>query len=184
MGMDDIIEQLWAEMYTDLRNFICRRAPNCDDADDIVQDVFLKVHRSLGTVRDMKALQSWVYQIARNSLVDFYRARRPVTELPDDLTLPPTEQDDPEDGDMAAYLISVVDSLSPAYRDAIRLTDLNGLSQVEAAGRMGISVPGAKSRVQRARRMVRDRLLTCCHVEFDRRGGVIETRPHCCCCCE
>jgi len=55
---------------------------------------------------------------------------------------------------------------------------------VELAARLGISISGAKSRVQRARQKVKDMLLTCCHYEFDRRGAILEYRQRCCCCAQ
>ena len=65
---------------------------------------------------------------------------------------------------------------------ALVLTEFEGLTQVEMAEELGLSVSGAKSRVQRARAMLRDDLLECCHFEFDRLGHVIdyEPRPRCC----
>lgn len=179
--MTEIIETLWQDMHADLVNFICRQVPTCADAEDIVQDVFIKIHRSLGSVHEMKKLESWVYQIARHSLVDFYRQRKPANLL-DDLLVSPVEDDPTDDAELAAYLLEVIDSLPEAYRQAILQTDITGLSQVEYANTEGISISCAKSRVQRARRMVRDVMLECCHVEFDRRGGIVETRPRCCCC--
>jgi RNA polymerase sigma-70 factor (ECF subfamily) len=76
----------------------------------------------------------------------------------------------------------MVDELPDTYRDALLLTEYQGLNQRQMADRLGISFSGAKSRVQRARRMLRDMLLTCCHFELDRRGAIIDYYQHCCCC--
>ena len=57
---------------------------------------------------------------------------------------------------------------------AIELSELGGLTQKEAAERVGLSVPGMKARVQRGRRKLREALLDCCRVEVDRRGGVVD----------
>jgi RNA polymerase sigma-70 factor (ECF subfamily) len=128
-------------------------------------------------------LESWVYQIARNSIIDFYRRRRTVT-LPEDLIFEDEVADPEAPEELAPYLHSVVDSLPEPYRQAIQLTDLQGLSQKDLAERLNISFSGAKSRVQRARRLVRQIILACCHVEFDVHGSVCCFRERCSCCCQ
>ncbi len=70
----------------------------------------------------------------------------------------------------------MVESLPAIYRDALRLTEFEGITQTQAAARLGISVSGMKTRVQRARGQVKDRLLDCCHVDLDSRGGVTAYR--------
>jgi RNA polymerase sigma-70 factor, ECF subfamily len=67
----------------------------------------------------------------------------------------------------------MVRGLPDGYRRAIELTDLEGLTQAAAAERLGLSLPGAKSRVQRGRARLKDMLLRCCEIETDRRGRVI-----------
>lgn len=70
----------------------------------------------------------------------------------------------------------LIDRLPDGQREALVLTEFEGLTQTEAAGRLGISVSGAKTRVQRAREQLKSLLLDCCHVELDRRGGINEYR--------
>jgi RNA polymerase sigma-70 factor (ECF subfamily) len=175
------LEALWRQLHNRLLGFICSRLPDCDEAEDILQDVFLRIHTNLGTVRDLDRLESWVYQIARNSIIDFYRRRRPVA-LPDDLVYEDEAADPEPPEELAPYLRSVVDSLPEPYRQAILLTDMQGLSQKALAERLNISFSGAKSRVQRARGLVRQIILACCHVEFDARGTVCCFRERCSSC--
>ena len=126
------------------------------------------------------------YQIARNGIVDYYRARRPTSEPSESL---PQAVDSGEDScendvecELMASLSGMVSELPEKYRQVLTLTTYEGLTQQEVAQRLGISLSGAKSRVQRARRKLRDSLLTCCHFEFDRYGAVLEYRERCCCC--
>jgi len=179
--MPATLESLYEQMHHSLVQFVCRRVPTCEDAEDIVQDVFLKIHHNLDTVREMDRLEGWVYQISRNSVVDYYRKNRPEVDLPDLLTEDPMPEPDAAESLLPA-MRETVDSLPPLYREAIWLTEYQGLSQVEMANRLGISISGAKSRVQRARQKVKDLLLECCHFEFDRRGKILEYRERCCAC--
>ena len=179
------VEALWHQLNARLRQFICARVSDCDAADDLLQDVFLRIHSHIDTLRQQDRLQSWVYQIARNAIVDYYRSQRPTSELSETLV---EEPDIPDGEDAAMRLASgmreMVEALPEPYRQALLLTEFEGLSQRELADRVGISLSGAKSRVQRARLKVRDMLLECCHLELDRRGAVIDYYERCCCCAE
>lgn len=177
------LEALWNQLHSRLLGFISSRLPDADDAEDILQDVFLRIHTNLETVRDLDRLESWVYQIARNSISDYYRRRRPVAPLVEFAI----EDEHPETDaaqELAPYLRAVVESLPEPYREALILTEYQGMSQKALAERLQISFSGAKSRVQRARQQVKQIMLACCHFEFDVRGVVCCFRQHCACCQE
>jgi RNA polymerase sigma-70 factor, ECF subfamily len=175
------LESLWNEMHIHLRRFIGSRIADIDDADDILQEVFLRVHSNLDTIRDLNKVESWIYQIARNSIIDYYRGRHVLVELPEI----PIKEEFSETGateSMAPFIQEVVQALPEPYRQALILTEYQGLSQVELADRLGISVSGAKSRVQRARQKARNIMLACCHYDFDVRGSICCYRQRCCGC--
>ncbi len=182
--MPDIsIEILWEQMHTRLCRFVCSRFADEADAEDILQDVFLKIHTNLDAVRDTERVESWMYQIARNSIADFYRSRRQLTSLPELAVSDDYPEEDAAES-LAPSIRDIVESLPEPYRQALILTEYQGLSQKELAERLGISLSGAKSRVQRARQKIKDILLACCHFEFDARGLVYDYRDHCCTCQE
>jgi RNA polymerase sigma-70 factor (ECF subfamily) len=144
----------------------------------VLQDVFLKVHDQLPRLEDPARLHAWVYQITRNAIVDYYRRRgrtpELTTEYPEDLAADDSEVDlTPE---VVAWLAPMIETLAPKYRDALLLSEIQGLTQKETADRLGISLSGAKSRVQRGREQLREKLLDCCHIELDRAGRVVEWR--------
>ena len=176
------LEIIWKQYCCHLLRFIRSRVSDDDQAEDILQDVFLRVHNHLCCMPPPEKMEAWMYRIARNLIIDYYRSRRESVEIPDDI---PAETDplepDPEAG-LAGSLRQTIEELPITYREALILTEYQGLSQVELANRLGISVSGAKSRVQRAREKLRDLILTCCHIELDRRGRVIDYYERCCCC--
>jgi RNA polymerase sigma-70 factor, ECF subfamily len=179
---DISLETLWNQFHDSLYRFIVSRLPDPDDADDILQEVFLRIHTRLETVRDMDKLESWIYQIARNSITDYYRSRRKLVELAADLPVEDEHHEEDASESLAPSIQEIVQALPDPYREALILTEYQGLSQKELADRLGISLSGAKSRVQRARQKIKDVLLACCHFEFDVRGTLYEVRQHCCCC--
>jgi RNA polymerase sigma-70 factor (ECF subfamily) len=151
---------------------------NEDDAQDILQSVFIKIHASLDTVRELDRIESWVFQITRNCIKDFYRQ---PGKAPLDENIPVFDEYASHDPtfQVSEYVHEVVSSLPSIYREAIELADYQGMSQQEAARKLNISVSGMKSRVQRARAMVREIMLACCHFEFDTRGIVMEYYDSC-----
>ena len=155
-----------------LRAFIRSRVGDDADAEDILQEVFIRVHRNLCCLPEPEwhRPESWIYQIARHLIIDHYRRRRELVAIPENW---PAEPDMPEEDPEALLALSLremIDELPEPYRQALILTEYQGLSQKQLAERLGISLSGAKSRVQRAREKLRDMLLRCCHFEFDRRG--------------
>ncbi len=184
-------EHIWKDFSGGIRSFISFRVSNPSYIDDIMQEVFIKIHSSIGTLKDGSKIRSWVYQIARNTIIDYYRKHKVQLENIEDLTVKDGEaltvideiEDEVPEKEIAAGLKGMIDALPEKYSQALLLVEFQGLSQVELAETLGISVSGAKSRVQRARQMLRDSLMRCCHFEFDRYGTIIDFRPNPCCCC-
>jgi RNA polymerase sigma-70 factor, ECF subfamily len=175
-------EAVWSELRANIRRFVGRRVRQPADVDDIVQRVFLQVHRALPTLRDADRLHAWVYQTTRRAIADYYRAPSHTREVPAGSTVDLAPQisdaaDDDADGsalqELSACLKPLMSSLAPADQQALQLVEFEGVTQVEAAERLGLSVSGMKSRVQRARLHLRTALDECCQIALDRRGGVI-----------
>ncbi|MBI4670449.1 MAG: RNA polymerase sigma factor SigZ [Chloroflexi bacterium] len=175
-------ESIWNQFHVPLHAFIRQRVHDQGAADDLLQEVFLRVHTRIETLRDETKLNAWLYQITRNVISDYYRTHRLPAPLSEDLTENEADAQDALALQLAPSIREMVNTLPPVYREAFLLTEINGLSQVELARQLGISVSGAKSRVQRARAQIRQMLLDCCHFEFDRLGGVVNYYPRVDCC--
>lgn len=176
-------EQVYTELHTGISAFVRRRVRNPADVDDIVQRVFLQVHRGLDDLRDKERLHGWIYRTARNAVVDHYRAapaRREIASgnATDVADLAAGVTDSFEDDERAALseLARCVEPLLaqlPEHdAEALRLTDIEGITQTDAARRLNLSVSGMKSRVQRARSRLKDLFEECCRMQFDVRGAV------------
>jgi RNA polymerase sigma-70 factor, ECF subfamily len=174
-------ETVWAEFNTGLKRFILKHVQDETSAEDILQNIFLKIHMHISDLRDTDKLQSWIYQITRNAITDFYRLREFTTDIPETAYVPEDPFDDVVT-DILPYVKKLVDELPYNYRQALVLTEYEGLTQRELAERLGISISGAKSRVQRARAKVKQMLLDCCHFQLDRLGGIIDYEPNSDCC--
>ena len=174
------VETVWLEFRERLRAFVARRVSNPADVDDLVQSAFLQMHRSLAGIRTGERIHAWLYRTARRAIADYYRsgARRREVLAGDALDIDalrpgseaPTEDHAEARREVASCLAPVVERLSPADRDAIVSTEIQGLRLADAAARAGVSLSGMKSRVQRARRRLRQAMLDCCHLALDARG--------------
>jgi len=173
------VNAIWQDFSEGLMRFILKRVRDPHDAEDIRQEVFAKIHRNIDSLRDTRKLPAWVYQIARNTIIEHYRGRRAAMEPPEMLREMPDEP--PAELQAADHVVSwlrpMVERLPDKYRRPLLLTEFDGLPQKEMAQALGLSLSGAKSRVQRAREQLKEMVLACCHLEFDRRGKVVDFRP-------
>ncbi len=183
-------QQVWAEFGERLHAFIARRVDRAADAEDILQDVFLRIHRHADSLERHDRLVSWLFQITRNAIVDYYRAPARRRELlagaPLDLEHDShqserwagDENENEISGDagreLAHCLAPMVARLPPHYRDAVTAIDLDGTPQKEAALQAGISLSGMKSRVQRGRQALEALLHDCCRIETDAGGRIMD----------
>lgn len=185
--MNSALATAWEDVASKLRGYIRTRVNDHAAAEDILQDVFLKALTREHQLRSNQKVEGWLFFIARNAVIDYYRKTKASEELPEDLmsevVYPALENAEP----LREAFKQMLFNLPEPYREALVLTEFEGLTQKQLAEKLGISLSGAKSRVQRGREKLKEALLECCRFEFDRRGKVIECEPKqadCCKSCE
>ncbi len=172
----------WGQVREQLRALIGRRVSDPEAVEDLVQDILLWLTKAAASGEQIRNLSAWLHRVARNAVIDHYRGRRrqepleEATALADPSSWPyPVDSDDRAAArELAQCLRPLIEQLPPTRRDALVLTDLDGLTQAAAAAALGLSVSGMKSRVQRARLQLRALLTDCCPVKVDRRGAIID----------
>lgn len=183
-------EEAWQEIVDSLAGYIRRHIRDAYDAEDVLQDVFCKAFGKLGDLRDPRKISPWLYRIARNAVADYHRRRKleqkrqVLGQANSGEATPVLGSEEPQwppsrgvEAELATCLSSLLNQLPDGYRAALVLTALEGLTQKDLAAKLGLSLSGAKSRVQRARSKLKKLLFACCDVEFDRRGSVLAYRP-------
>lgn len=177
------LQTVWQELRTALKHFIRSRVSNEQDSEDILQEVFIKLHNHLPELKEEEKFQSWVYQITRNTIIDFYRSRGKhqyqTTELDNKQVLQNAAHmigEGNKNEVISTWLKALMDQLPKNYKEALIYTELDHHTQKELADKLGISLSGAKSRVQRGREKLKGILLECCHLEFDRFGNILDYR--------
>lgn len=185
------IQTAWQEVSDRLRAFVAKRVADQAEVDDILQEVFLRTHQKVESLRDPRRLVPWLFQITRHAVADHYRAPARGREVPGGLAadleaahhlgVGPSAGDGPDSGrlreELAGCLRPLIARLSDEYREAITLVELEGLAQNAAARRLGLSASGMKSRVQRGRRQLKRLLDECCLIQLDRRRAVTAYAP-------
>ncbi|MEM9492625.1 MAG: sigma-70 family RNA polymerase sigma factor, partial [Myxococcota bacterium] len=182
-GPEGLAEQrtaeLWQLLHTELLAYV-RRSLDPDTAEDVVQIAFARAHRFLSSQDLPDNPRAWLYRIARNLVVDTQRqltAQRTLAKAVANEPSPQAGEDSIDEGAraiVAQTLPMCIQRLAPPYRDALQMTELDGLTQADAAARAGISISGMKSRVQRGRKQVLESLRRCCAFTLDGRGRVMD----------
>ena len=167
-------EKIWIDYHNKLLSFIYSRVNNGPVAEDILQDVFVRIHARIDTLKEENKLSSWLYQITRNAIIDYYRARKLTEDLPETLLSPEEDPTEKVRKDIEGCLEPMIASLPNKYRQALVLSDIEGRPQKELAKTQDLSLSGAKSRIQRARAMLKDMMLECCTFEYDNRDKVVD----------
>jgi RNA polymerase sigma-70 factor (ECF subfamily) len=169
-------EAVWSKLGPDLWKFIRRRVLDDHTADDLLQTTFVQIHRNLGGLKKAEQLAGWVYRIARNIVIDHYRNNSNGSSLPESLAT-----DDEHVNCIRAktipWLEEMINELPEKYREAVQMAEIEGLPQQAVADRLGLSLSGAKSRIQRGRALLKKALDDCCTFQMDRRGNVLDCEP-------
>ena len=171
--LDSVARDSWQVLAQRLGAYIGRRLP-AGEVDDVLQDVLLRIHTNIRFLSDDSRFGPWVYSVARNAVIDRLRKKQPALADSSELDTMASLDETATEQALINCVTPFVARLPEAYRHAITLVDLQGVSQAEAAAMEGISLSGMKSRVQRGRRMLREMFEECCSLKIDARGHVME----------
>mgnify|MGYP000409085935 CR=1 FL=1 len=174
-SMPESTQELWKIYHNQLLGFISSKVNDKETAKDILHEVFIKIHTNLQTVKEPVRLRSWIYQITRNTIIDYYRSKKGNEQIPlwveEDEKLNVDEEIQEELSLCLGYLIS---KLPKKYKTAIQISEIEGKTQQDLANYEKITLSGAKSRVQRGRDILKDMIFNCCEVEINKNKKVVD----------
>jgi RNA polymerase sigma-70 factor (ECF subfamily) len=168
---------VYTQFHQVLLGFIKSKVNNHHDAEDILQNVFIKVASGINDLNRKEKIQSWIYTIARNAIVDHYRSKgnkRGISfeeNIADNFT--EEEYQDTTKG-LDCCLIDFINKLPIEYRDIVVDVEMRGLKQKDLAEKYGLAYSSVRSRVQRGREKLKQILLECCHIKSDSRGNILD----------
>ena len=181
MPTASLSETVWSNLQGELHRFLIHQA-GASAADDLLQEVFIRLAGRADAVAAKTSPRAWLYRVARNVVIDHWRRRRETVELPPDLAGPEIADERNVQAKLAACLRPMIETLPGLYAAPLILTELDGVSQPEAARRLGLSLSAVKSRVGRGRARLRAMLLECCVFELSPAGRVLDYWPRERCC--
>jgi RNA polymerase sigma-70 factor (ECF subfamily) len=164
--------QIWQQHCEKVKAFICSKVNGEDQCHDILHDVFLRIFENEEKIKLVEKPASYIIKMAQNLVMDYYRAQTKLRpQLPIQDAAIPEINTNIQLADCC--LRAFIKKLPPLYSEALILVELEGLSQKDLAEVLDISHSGAKSRVQRARKMLKEQILACCTYRFDKYGNII-----------
>ncbi|WNO09377.1 sigma-70 family RNA polymerase sigma factor [Teredinibacter sp. KSP-S5-2] len=160
------LEEAVNSLQTRLRRYLRKRLSDISDVDDVIQEAFLKALNAQKAGKNIDNIHAWLFAVAKTTLVDLYRSRGvPTEQLEDDLAEPGNDNMQLHQ-EVALCVRPFIESLPEKYRDTLLATQIEGMSLTEYAQEQGLSVSAIKSRVARARKILKQDLLSCCRIQF------------------
>ena len=166
------VPALWLEHKNELRSFILKRVKDQDLTNDILQEVLMKVYSFCISKSGVNNVRSWLFQIAQNTITDHYRKQSKFTNL-DNLTELENEDQKIAFSEAANYILAMLEFLPKEYAVPLKFADIDNMKQADIAKKLNLTLPATKSRIQRARHLLKAEFITCCHFETDKQGSLI-----------
>ncbi len=180
MIKESYLSVYWKQNQDKLKDFICKKVNGMDHCNDILHDLFFKIRANEEKIALLEKPSSYIIKMAQNAVIDYYRQQQMKFVVDPAVVLNNWQQEISDNEIYNISLLPFIERLPATYREAIVMSELEGVSQKEMANRLGISYTAVKSRVQRARKMLKQSILDCCNYRFDKFGnilGINEPRP-------
>lgn len=164
------ISEVWLDYKDALRNYILKIVKDEDTANGLSHEVLMKVYSSCCSNRPIRNIRSWLFQIAYNTCMDYFRRQSKKTEIKCE---PDTTDENPIYREASEFVEPLIKLLPEKYGRPLEMADIKGMKQQEVADALGLSLTAAKSRIQRARNLLKDQITECFHVEVDKNGNLM-----------
>jgi RNA polymerase sigma-70 factor (ECF subfamily) len=177
------VEEIWLEYRSALKRFLHAKVANEADVEDLLQEILIKTYNNLDSVNTQKNVKSWLFQIARNTIIDHYRKNARVQDAAMKSRLSSEVQifDGLTSNELTSVNIDLSHCISPFINalpeesaQLLTAIELNNESQKHYAEKLGVSYSTLKSRVQKSRGLLKQVFDECCHFKIDKRGNVYD----------
>lgn len=164
------ISSLWLEYKNGLKFYIFKKVKNEEIANDLSHEVLMKVYNSCCSSVNIKNVRSWMFQIAHNTTIDYLKKQNKFTD-----NVPENYDNDHYDVYQEANEIvkPLMQLLPEKYAIPLQLSEIEELKQKEVAKKLNLSLTATKSRIQRARNLLKEKIIECGNLEKDEKGNLI-----------
>jgi RNA polymerase sigma-70 factor (ECF subfamily) len=163
-------KDIWKLHADDIKYFILSKVKDEVIADDLLQETFIKVHTKLNTLKDEGKLKSWLFSIARDTVLDYFRSKKLVYKTTDEDFIFEEQKLEHTEVDC---IHGIIKSLPKKYRDPLFLSDIKGLKQQQIADQLNLALPTIKSQIQRGRKMIAQGFVDCCDFVINDQGFLV-----------
>lgn len=163
-------EKIWTENYQHLKNFISQKVPQ-QDVEDILQTISISLYNRVQSSKEIRNPQSWLFQVSRNKIADYYQAKSKSTQSALNYVNTAATDFEPCVCDIVEQVIKGV--LPPKYSTPLILSDIHKIPQKEIALQMNLSYENVKSRILRARKKMKEKVLESVKIELNNRGEIV-----------
>lgn len=171
--MNQTTENIWNDFHKELKIFILKKVKDENIANDILQDVFIKIIDNSDKIEKATSVQNYIYAITRNATNDHFRSIARKSEIENELLTLNEEETQSLNATIANCCIRpLIKQLPEKYQAALTKTEFENISQKELAEQLNISYSGAKSRVQRGKEKLKELILGCCNFPSDSYGNL------------
>lgn len=170
---------IWNTYSEDIKRFILFKTSDESIADDLLQEVFIKVHTKISNVQDVKKIKSWIFTVANNTVMDYFRAtKKNKVTIDNAIATKDIEDFDDHTADFYEHseqdcLYGIIKSLEKKYRDPLFMADIQGYKQQQIAETLKLPLPTVKSQIQRARKMIAQGFMDCCGYQLNEKGKLV-----------
>ena len=163
-------QSIWITYNQDVKQFILSKVKNEEIANDILQETFIKIHTKKDALKDYDKLKPWIFTIARNTVMDYFKLNTQTREVFETDII---QEENTVTHDEKDCLRGIIKRLEKKYRDPLFLSDIKGLKQAEIAKQLNLQLPTAKSRIQRARKLIAQGYMECCDFKMNHKGHLV-----------
>jgi len=164
------VTKAWQDHESELRAFLQSRVKDTHQAEDLLQDVFIKALAEGSQFCDLENSRAWLFRVAKNHMIDFQRTRKEHNDVP--AQIEEANSESVPVANLSTCLPVALKKMNAEDQEIIQRCDLDGMNQADYAKLKGLSLTGAKSRIQRARKRLKDELKNTCQIIFDEHGNV------------
>jgi len=162
---------LWETYHSDIMRFIFSKVKNEQVTNDLVQETFIKAHSKLDGLNDESKVKSWLFTIARNTTMDYFKKNAKTVSLKGYDII--DEFGEEEKHSAKDCLPGIIKHLPKKYRDPLFLSDIKGMKQAEVAKQLSLPLATVKSQIQRARKLITQGYMDCCDYSLNDKGFLV-----------
>lgn len=165
--------EVWNNLNDELYFFILKKVKEKDVANDIFQNTFLKIHKNISNLKKEQKVKSWVFQIARNEIVNYYNTESTHVDK-----VNTSKEISFQEVQFVCCFDKLINELPEIYKEAIEMVYVEGYKQKDVAKKLDISLENTKARIKRGKDILKEKFKECCKYELDKKGKLIG-EPNC-----